>query len=259
MVARGLLVAPGGGDGDGVAFLDGELGGRAQGLRRGAAGVEAGGVLAGAGQAAHVLGYGWADGERIELLAFAGVGGGIRFQGGGVGADLPGAVGQAQDAQVVLEGELALVAGGRLACRVLGDEAQHAPFGVGEEAQGILLVLVGAEVVGAPGGLAGLVDELSYLLPGGGVVEDDAVGPGAEADLLGQAQVVVGDAGEALVAVGRHTAVGMVVVFLGPVSALLLEVAGQGGGRTGVARRAGELVGELFKERCGLNQATHFR
>ncbi|HEX8350066.1 MAG TPA: hypothetical protein VF598_08885, partial [Hymenobacter sp.] len=103
---RGLRVQARGGDGDRVALLHGQLLERAQRLRGRSTGVELRGVGARAGAGAHGLGYGRADGKRVELLAFTPVGRGVLFKRGGVGAHLPEAVGQAQVAQVVLGGVL---------------------------------------------------------------------------------------------------------------------------------------------------------
>ena len=98
---------------------------------------------------------------------------------------------------------------------------------MGEEAQAVLLVLVRAQVVGALHRFARLVDQLGHLLPGGGVAEDERVGALAEAHEPGQAQVVVGDARDALVAVLREAAVGLVEVLLAQARTPLLKVAGR--------------------------------
>ena len=105
--------------------------------------------------------------------------------------------------------------------------AQHPALGVGEEAQRVLLVLVGPEVVGALHRFARLVHQLGHLLPGGRVAEHERVGPGAEAHEPGQAQVVVHDAADALVAVLREAAVGVVEVLLAQARTPLLKVAGR--------------------------------
>ena len=61
--------------------------------------------------------------------------------------------------------------------------------------------------------LAGLIDQLGHLLPGGRVAEHETVRAGAKANQLEQVQVVVGDAGDALIAVLGHAAVQVVGVF----------------------------------------------
>ena len=114
---------------------------------------------------------------------------------------------------------------------------------MGEEAQAVALVLVGPQVVRAlGGGLAGLVDKLSYLLAGGRVAEYYTIRPGAEVDLAGQAQVVVHDAADALVGVAGEAAVRVVGVLLRLLDALFLKVPRQRGRSPVVVRRPRQLV-----------------
>ena len=178
-------------------------------------------------------------------------GGLVRFQSGGDHrvCRWPSAVGQAQVAQVVFQGVLALVAHLPRSCAL--HEAQHAPLGVGEEAcRRVLLVLVGPQVVRAHQRLAGLVHQLGHLLPGGRVAEHERVRTRAEANLAGQVQVVVGDGRDALVAVLGHAPVGVVEILLLLPGALFLEVAGQGRGRAVITCRARQLVGRHLVVDC---------